>query len=244
AGTRLIRCGKLLLVLPGSVILAFLLALTVDINLFELALFAWRYYLPRLYELGTVAAATATSLNEILFTPDNFPGSDNLVHGLVILLFAYIFTVLNNLVEAFSVPLTLFMGYALWRGHLQVPPPLRAPLLSYLASALLALLVFLFVMRFQTQRYAAFACVLLLLLVPGTLETFYQRALAKYRQRRFGTAFAVVCVYLFTDSLVSFGHSTAYVQEAIAWSLDRMPADSRLQTNSFPVAYHSKRIPD
>ena len=212
-----------------------------QVNVLDLMQFAYRYYLPQLIALSDVLTTNANALGNSLFTTENFPGSNNTAHSMVILLFAYSYSALINLSEALSVPVSLLLLYAGWRGWLRLAIRGRAPLLIYMACSALALLLFISIMHFLTQRYAALLSILLLLLVPGVLNRWYDLVPVP-QQRRFRLISGCFVVYFVIDSLVSFGHSRDYVEEAAAWIQTELPADKTLHTNSYFLAYESGRI--
>jgi hypothetical protein len=236
------RFLTLICVLFASILLVLMLAFLLQINLLELMQYAYRYYLPQLFNLGTVLTDSALNLNTALFTVENFPGTDNVGYGLMIAIFAYCFTVVANLVNALSVPFTVLLLFATWHGHLHLPHKIRWLLLSYIACTLLGLLLFLFIMHFLTQRYAALLCILLLTLVPGALNSMYEKALASHSTKRFLYIVGIFCVYFSGDSLISFGYSQHYLKEASDWSVSNLPAATNLHTNHYAIAYNSKRI--
>lgn len=231
--------------LLGMVILLFLLVLLVlQVNLLGLFQFAYRYYLPLLFDLLDVLRSGVISANQAMFTQTNFPGHDNIFHGSVILLFAYVYTVLANVVNAFTLPLAVLLACAAWRRWLQVPAALRLPLYVYAACSLLGLLVFLSIMHFQTERYATFLCLLLLLLVPFVLDRLYVLAQERQTVQRFKLVLGFFCVYYFTDSLVSFGYSTRYITDAAMWTADNLSDGDSLHTNEFAIAFGSGLVED
>jgi hypothetical protein len=225
-------------------VLVLLLALAAGIHLPELMGFAWRYYLPLLLDLGGVLREDALALNAVLFTPQNFPGTGNLAVGLLILVFGYAASVLLNLVAALGVPFTLLLVLGWQQRRHVLPRAVLAPWLGYAVPALLALLVFQFIMHFQTQRYAALLALLLLVWLPGLLEQWWQQAEQQGKARRFRLTLACFCCYFAVDSLVSFGYSRQHIEQAEQWLLQELPADATLATNSFQLAWSSGRIRD
>ena len=215
-----------------------------QVDLLALMQFAYRYYLPLLFDLPSLLTQQSQALQQFLFTPDNFPGQHNTLHGLLILLFAYGYTVLANLVQALSVPVTVLLLHALWRGWLRPLDGWRGPLAVYGFCSLLILLAFVSIMHFLTERYALLLCLLLLLLVPGVLNRWIDHAQAQRSQRRYLLIGWFFVVYFFTDSLVSFGYSTAYLPQALAFLQTSTTQGSALVTNSRYLAYGSGRIKD
>lgn len=220
------------------------LALAAGVQLPELMRFAWRYYLPLLLDFGNVLRADVLALNASLFTPQNFPGSGNLAVGLLILVFAWVASVLLNLVGALGLPFTLLLVLLCRQRRIVLSRGAMALWWVHVATALLALLLFQAIMHFQTQRYATLLALLLLLLVPVGLEHWWQQAERQGTARRFRRVLALCCFYLAADSLVSFGHSKQHLEQAEAWVMQELPASASFATNSFQLAWRSGRIPD
>jgi len=238
------KLTRLWSVLGVGVGLVATLCLMAGIDLIGLIGFAYRYYLPLLFNLSDSVRDTTASLVQVLFTPDNFPGADNLWHGGVIIAFAYVFTVLVNMVQALSLPLALLLAWGWARGLLRPLPHVKRPFAAYLLSSLVALTLFMFIMHFLTQRYAVLLCLVLLTQVPLLLEHLAQTAREQDFLPRFRWVVGAFCIYYAGDSLVSFGYSREYVEHAIAWSRSELPPDIRLYTNDVTLAYESGRIED
>lgn len=231
-------------VLLSSALLMLVLALAIGIRLPELMGFAWRYYLPQLLDLGNVLRDDALALNATLFTEQNFPAQDDTAVGLLVLIFAYVASVLLNLVKALGMPLTIFLLLGLQQRVYTLPRSVAAAWMGYALPTLLALLVFQFIMHFQTQRYAALLALLLLLWLPGMLEHWWQQAENGGKARRFRVVLAVFCLYFTVDSLISFGYSKQHLRQAEQWVLQELPADASFATNSFQLAWRSGHIQD
>ncbi|MDR0779558.1 MAG: hypothetical protein LBF16_02540 [Pseudomonadales bacterium] len=231
-------------VLGAGVALMVMLCYLASIDLFALIGFAYRYYLPLLFNLGGSVRDTTAELTQVLFAPDNFPGAENLWYGGVIIGFAYAFTVLVNLMQTLSLPLTVLLAWGWTRGLLRPLPEAARPLAAYLWSALVALTLFMFIMHFLTQRYAVLLCLVLLAQVPLLLDHLAQAAREQGALPKFRWTLAAFCLYYFVDSFISFGYSRAYVENAIAWVKSDLPASATLYTNDRAVAYESGRIED
>ncbi|MES2606519.1 MAG: hypothetical protein V4603_16410 [Pseudomonadota bacterium] len=221
-----------------------ILCLLLQLDVLALIKYSYRYYLPQLTQLPSVLSTNADALGQTLFTADNEPGSSNTPHSLVILLFAYGFSVLTNLAQAISVPVSILLLHAAWRGWLRRAVQGRAPLLIYIACSALSLLVFISIMHFLTQRYATLLSLLLLLLVPGVLNRWYEHAVTQHKVRRLQYVAGFFCFYYVVDSLISFGHSRAYLGEALVWTQANVPADAPFITNHRYLAYESGRVGD
>ena len=230
---------KLWMILGGSLLLVMLLSLILQVNLPELIRFAYRYYLPLLYDLGTLLEETSRETLDALFSTGNFPGKDNTAHGLVIVLFAYVWSLFANLVNALGIPLTALILWSYYHDGFRASACSRKPLLLYMAFSALALFLFIVVMQFLTQRYATLLSLLLLTQIPALLQKLTDLAQAKGKVQQFRAALSCIVFYFMVDSLFSFGYSTNYIDESIAWTRSNIPADSRLHTNNFAVAYGS-----
>ncbi len=235
---------KLLLVLCSAVLGSYVLALFAGINLLKLVEYAYRFYLPLLFNLKELVVTNAINLNQTLFTAENFPGSSNAGHGLVILTFAYSYAVLANLINALGIPFSVLLIYSYVRSYVVIPPNLRWVLGAYVIACLLALLCFILTMHFLTQRYATLLCLLLLTLMPAALNHIYEHALAKNMRKKFTLIFGSLCGYLLIDSLITFGYSKQYIEDASVWAAAELPTGAGLHTNSYALAYASKRIAD
>jgi hypothetical protein len=242
--TKVRLAAKLLLVLSSAILLAFILALFAGINLLNLMQFAYRFYLPLLFNINELIVVTAQNLNQSLYTPENFPGSNNTGHGFVVLIFAYCYAVIANLINAMGNPFSIFLLYSYVRGYLFVPTHARGALGAYVTASLLALLCFIFIMHFLTERYATLLCLLLLTLVPMALNNIYEYARASNQRKKFNIIFGSLCAYLLIDSLITFGYSKQYIEDASVWAATELPAAANLRTNSFALAYASGRIAD
>jgi hypothetical protein len=238
------KLTRLWSVLGVGLVLVAVLCYLAGIDLVALIGFAYRYYLPLLFNLGGSVRDTTAALVQVLFTPDNFPGAENLWHGGVIIGFAYAFTVLVNMIQALSLPLAVLLAWGWARGLLQPQPHVARPLAAYLLSAVVALTLFMFIMHFLTQRYAVLLCLVLLTQVPLLLEHLAQTAREQEFLPKFRWALAAFCIYYFGDSFVSFGYSRAYVEDAIAWTRSELPVDATLYTNDRAVAYESGHVED
>jgi hypothetical protein len=240
-GTRTV--GMLYAVLAMAALGLLALSLLTQFDVLALMQFAYRYYLPSLFDLPNVLAQNALKLNASLFSVENFPGSSNTSHGVVLLVLSYIYTLAAQLVAALGVPLTMLLTYATWRGWLcdaQQPSAWRA----YSSISALSLLAFLSIMHFLTQRYATLVSLLLLLCLPSALMLLY-RTVKISQHFAWCRAGAVVLVFVYLiDSLFSFGHSQAHIQEANAWINANLPPAQSVTTNDHYLAYSSKRVVD
>jgi hypothetical protein len=238
------QTGILLGVMATGLLAVVVLGFLLQLDLPELAFFAYRYYLPLLGNLLPLLSSSAEQLNQALFALDNFPGSNNVLMGLTILLFAYCFTMAANLVNALSLPVVLLLAHGWWVNRLILPDHCRRPLFIYVWTTLLGLLFFLLIMHFLTQRYTTLPCLLLLSLLPLILNKVYERAVIRNKLRRFRWLLVLFSIYYLIDSLFSFGASKQHIEDAIAWSRSNLPDNAVLHTNQYAIAYESGRIPE
>jgi hypothetical protein len=234
--------SKLLAALALIALGAQLLGIVLGVNLLSQGLNAYQYYLPTLLDLPHALAQQALQLNQSIFAPTNFPGADNVAHGVVLLLDAYVYTLLATVVTALGWPLTLLLAVALWRGWLS---PLHNRCWQvYGLGCALSLLVFLSVMHFLTQRYVALLVLLLLLALPAALLQGFQHLQTWRHAARLPVLCAAGIVIFAIDSLVSFGHSRSYVEEGAHWLQQNLATTTVLRTNSFYLAYESGHVSD
>lgn len=233
-GRRLLVLGGLLLAGTATILLLFFLA---GINLIEVFRFAYRWYLPLLaaYPDTLASAASGASLSEHI-SPQlaMFAGK-----GLIVLLAGYLYAVAATLVMTLGPPVALFLVYTWLTGRQRLDEAAKWPWLFFTGASLLSLLLFVSIMQFLTTRYAVMTALLLLTLMPLALDNLYLAAQASGRLQTCRRMAGFWLVYFVVDSLVSFGYSKAYIEEAIAWSRDNMAPGSTLQTNNFAVAYYS-----
>ena len=236
--------ARLLAMLAASLLLVLLLSFMMGIDLPALMRFAYRYYLMRFAELGTLLTSTSLELNTALFTTDNFPGTDNLNLGIGIAMFAYSWTLLLNVVNALGLPFTVLILWGLLSSGLQGAEHVQRPLRLYLLFATSALFLFVLIMHFLTQRYAALLCLLLLTQVPANLTRLARLAAESGRRKALEISTGVFICYLLIDGFISFGYTTDYIPTAASWTRDNLPATATLHTNSPAIAWSSGLIED
>jgi hypothetical protein len=222
-----------------AILMVTLLALLAQVNLVQQIRFAYRYYLPQIFDLGPLLVDASHETLSVLFAPGNFPDTDNTGHGMIIVIFAYAWTVLANLVNALGIPITAFIFWCMVKGRNASTPESRSALGIYVALSIATLLMFVMVMHFLTQRYATLLCLLLLTRVPAGLQQLSDRHAANGRYARFISTTFLLTFYLLADSLVSFGYSTDYVNESIVWMRNNIPVGSAFHTNNFAIAHDS-----
>jgi len=205
------------------------------INLVEIFNFAYRWYLPLLGEYPATLrdAADSVKLSTHISTQLlPFTGK-----GLLILFVGYVYAVIVNLVMALGPAVAFFMVYGFFIYRPNIKKGMLAPWLFFLASALLALMLFVSIMQFLTSRYAVMTALLLLLFLPSLLETLFKKAQRENKQKRFSVTVTVVALYFTLDSLISFGYSKSYIQDAISWSDTALREEPGIITNSPAAAY-------
>lgn len=238
---KMIKLYALLIAITALISLACAL---LQVDLLAQMKFAYRYYLPLIFDLPASLGDAAQSLMQKIFAPDNYPGSNNAGVGIVILLFGYIYSVLANVVQALSVPVSVLLVHAAWRGWLRPVDGWRGPQSLYALSNLLGLLAFMTIMHFITERYTMLLCLLLLLQVPTVLNRWIEHAQTLGNPLRYRLLAGFFVVYFFTDSLVSFGYSRQYMAEGLHWLQTHQREGSALLSNSPYLAYGSGRIVD
>jgi hypothetical protein len=135
----------------------------------------------------------------------------------------------------------VLIGARISLGSQALNPPGARALHGYIAIATLALLLFVVIMQFLTQRYATLLTLLVLALLPPALDDLYARVT---RPRRFHGWLCFLVFYYVVDSLFSFGYSQRHVEDSIAWARAELPPGTQLKTNNFAIAYGSGHVED
>lgn len=210
------------------------------IDLVEVFNFAYRWYLPLLNEYPDTLqnAAEGVSLSDHV-SEQLLPFSGK---GFLLLFIGNLYAVIANLVMALGPAVSLLMLYGFIKHRPALDTASLWPWRFYLAGALLALLLFVSIMQFLTSRYAVMTALLLLATLPHLLDTLYRAATAKGKAGTFRVTALICAVYFSIDSLVTFGYSKSYIEEAIAWTRNELPPTSSLVTNNFAVAYFSGKV--
>lgn len=233
---------SLIVLIAAGALLILLFFLLAGINLVNIFSFAYRWYLPLLAEYPETLAGAAQNTNLSIHISEQLEAFSG--KGLLILILGYFYAVLANIVMSLGPPASLFLVYGFISGKQQLALASKWPWLFFLGSSILALFLFVSIMQFLTTRYAVMTALLLLSLMPLTLESLYVQAKQSGKLRAFQRVFVGIAFFFLMDSLVSFGYSKLYIQDAISWSEDNLPDDSLLLTNNFAVAYYSGRVED
>lgn len=231
---------KIQAILLVGISLVLLICAVMGVDIIALIQYAYRYYLPGIYNITDILAETSTQLNQVIFDPQNFPGNSG--HGLVILIFAYIYTLAVILVSALSIPLSVLFLYGLFSKKYRLSTECTLPLIFFMASSLISLLIFMFIMHFLTQRYAVLSCIMLLSLLPLCLDNLYLIAIAQKKLKRFNAIFAFFIFYFTVASLISFGYSKRYIKDASEWTKNNLNENSQLYTNNYSIAFFSEMV--
>jgi hypothetical protein len=236
---KLMPLGILGIVGLTGALLVFSLA---GIHLVDVFRFAYRWYLPLLTDFTQTILGAADSSNLSYHLSSQlapFTGK-----GLLVLLFGVLYSVLANLADALGNGLAVLTLYWAYRYKTQPEESARWPWLFFLGGSLFTLLLFVCIMQFLTSRYAVMSALMVLVLLPRYLDQLYVSARAQLRLPLFNKLFAAALFYFTVDSLVSFGYSKQYIEDAIDWTQSNVPADSMVQTNSYALAYFTGLVSD
>ena len=236
------RLFTLLFIMLAAALAILLVFAVAGINLFEVFNFTYRWYLPLLNEYPDTlsgAAQNAALSSHISEQVEIFTG-----RGMMVLIFGYVYALTSTLVMTISPAVCLFLFYGWISGRLGLSSENKWPWLFFLASALLVLLTFVSIMQFLTTRYAVLAALLLLSLLPLLIENLYQLSIREQSVKRFKIVFVSLALFFAADSLVSFGYSKSYIRQAGDWTRENITQGSKVQTNSFAVAYFSGLVAD
>lgn len=233
---------SLMALIFAGTLLTLLIFLLAGINLFTIFSFAYRWYLPLLAEYPDTLTGAAENTNLSIHISEQLEAFSG--KGKLVLILGYLYSVLANIGMSLGPPASLFLIYGFISGKQKLTMASKWPWLLFLGSSLLALFLFVSIMQFLTTRYAVMTALLLLSLMPLTLESLYLQAKQSGKLLLFQRLLAGIVFFFLVDSLVSFGYSKQYIQDAINWSEDNLPDNSALLTNNFAVAYYSGRVED
>ena len=180
----------------------------------------------------------AQSLSDLILTQH----SDE--YGLLFLFAGLAAMLIAKLLSALGIAQVSLLLYGCWKLRPNLAPHCRWPWGLYLLASLIPLLAFLLFYRFLQGRHPMMLALLLMLPAPFFLEQLQRRAKQAGRQRLFAGAFALAMALCLIDGFVSFGHSKAYLANALQWVSAHTEAHERIQANSPTLAYHSGRPMD
>lgn len=226
--------------LCSAAVLGFLVLLAAGINLFSLILDLLGIYQPFLVSLfnpdEAVTAARATAIfGEYagVFSRDYV--SAVIAVGLSVVLVMTLFYTIGG-------PFFWLLAFGVMRKHIRWDKDKMAPILAVMLANLFILIVFLYITRFLTGRYALVFGLMTATLVPFLIANIIERNQGgKWGQ--FSTYFLVLFFfYCLIDSYISFGRSKDWLLDAASYVEVQSELDTQVLTNNHTIAYFSGRV--
>lgn len=200
-----------------------------------------RVYLPFLQSLLQNDPAHDAELSRLLFGEYGAAFSGEYLGAVITLgLLAVLFmTVLYGVSGAYF----WLLAFGALCGYPRLSAESRWPVLTFALINLAIIVVFLYVTRFLTTRYAMVLCLLLTSQVPLVVSSLWERARNSPRGAWLRGFLLLLFLFCAFDAYVSFGRSKEFLLQTAAASA-AAPASSEIITNNHAIAYFSGRVPD
>lgn len=224
---KILKLNSLFLIM-GLGTLALLLSLGLDLpanNLSRLTLGNIEY-LHKAWSIYTEKSRAFSQIMSVYFEYDD---------ALIVLAFGFLFYGTFLLAKLLSGLYLVLLGYAFVKRPL-IQKPEAVLLIWLLVIDTVLLLAFMFKMFFMDARYMVPWVAVAMVWVPFGLAKIWETA-----PKALKATIALVFLYMFIDSLFSFGYSKMYLKEAGLWIKENTPQETRLYTNSKHVAYYADR---
>lgn len=148
-----------------------------------------------------------------------------------------------SIANALGLPLLTVLAISLLKrfGTLRNKP--TQVLFAVIVVNFLIVFGFIYITRFLPSRYAMVLAIAIAALIPVLVGPWLQ---ASWTQAKPLVKFAPILVvaYLFVDSYISFGRSTAYIDQALAWLESEQLQQGQLITNESSIGYFSQVVED
>ncbi len=157
-----------------------------------------------------------------------------LMTGLLYIFFAKLFGLLGPIYLV-----AIFMAILLTRKLQIIPRNILYPYLFSLILLTLPVLTFLANRQFLQARYTMLIALMLLLILPAMLNILYEKHPNYFCNVWKKLGLIILLLYVFIDSLVSFGHSKNYMLEGINWLQANASKNDSIYSNNAQLAYLS-----
>jgi hypothetical protein len=220
--------------------LGFLVLLAAGINLFSLIFEVLGIYQPFLVSLFTpdeaVTAARATAIfGEYAGIFSREYVSAVIAVGLSVVLAMTLFYTIGG-------PFFWLLAFGLMRKHIRLNKEKIAPILAVMLTNLFILIVFLYITRFLTGRYALVFGLMTATLIPFLVASIIERNRGG-KWEKFSTYFLILFFfYCLIDSYISFGRSKDWLLDAANYVEVQAEPSTQVLTNNHTIAYFSGRV--
>ncbi len=229
---------RVLAVAVGALLLGFLAALALDVNLLRQMIAQASSYTPFLQSLFDPAGQEMVAMAEAIFGEHAATYSGRylpafLLAGLMVILLA-------ELLYAIGMPFSLILIWGYWKKWLPPDRDMALPVISFALINLLIVLAFILLTRYLTSRYAMVLSLSLAVAVPFIAREMLTRAAPGTRLAQW--LLVLFFVFSAVDSYYTFGRSKSYIGDAVEWLAENQGESERLLTNNRAVAWHSGLI--
>lgn len=224
----------------GSLLLMLLIALAMGINIVGLGFDFLSVYQPIVENTLFPDPADTAELGRLLFGEHGAAFSQDYMTAVIMtgLLVVLVMTIFYGISGAYF----WLLAYGAVRRYIDFNRTNSGALLAYAAIHAVILVVFLYVTRFLSSRYAIPLCLVLATQVPIVTARILDAAGTTSKGvwvRRFMVLFFVFCAF---DAYVTFGRSKDYLQDAVDYVSVYAGDDQGLFTNNHSIAYNSGLI--
>jgi hypothetical protein len=165
-------------------------------------------------------------------------------HYLTIFMAAGFFALLLiSIANALGLPLLTVLVVGLVKQLKNLKDSKAKVLLAVILVNFMIVFGFIYVTRFLPSRYSMILAISITALIPILVSHWFTENWSRPNRWQRLAPFLVVS-YLFIDSYVSFGRSTDYIDNAIAWLESEQLQQGQLITNESAIGYFSHLVED
>ena len=150
---------------------------------------------------------------------------------------------LVSIANALGLPLLLVLTAGLVKKFDSLKTKRINVLLAVIIVNFLIVFCFIYITRFLPSRYSMVLAISITALIPLLVGHWFHDNWPQLKSWRKYGPLLVVC-YLFIDSYISFGRSTDYIDDAIAWLNAEQLQQGQLITNESAIGYFSGVVED
>lgn len=157
-----------------------------------------------------------------------------LMTGLLYIFFAKLFGLLGP-VYLVATGIAIFLA----RRLTIIPRTILFPYLFSIILVTLPVLTFLANRQFLQARYTMLIALTLILIIPALLNILHEKYHSHFCNVWKKLGLVILLLYVFIDSLVSFGHSKNYMLEGISWLQTNASKNDSIYSNNAQLVYLS-----
>lgn len=231
---------RLAAVAYGSLLAVLLVFIVSGVNPISLGIEFLSVYRPIIENTFNPNPADTAELGRLLFGDHGAAFSGDYMTAVIMtgLLVILAMTIFSGISGAYF----WVLAYGAVKRYWNFSRPQSNSLLAFAAINVAILVVFLYVTRFLSSRYAIPLCLILVTQLPfvvaRTLDAASELKSAKLL-RNFVILFFVFCAF---DAYISFGRSKAYLQDSVDYVSAHIQPGQDIWTNNHSIAFSSGRV--